>query len=437
MATGAVAFLVGASRWGSHIGSPPIYLTDLLLLAAIIHFVYARYLRAKRRLSGASLRTNPGIAYLAFVTWVLLRAAFGLGDMSIEGLRDLAPYAYAIVGLFSASAYSRSTAAERDRTAEIVRSALLFHLGWVLLALVFPGLVAKLPGVAEDINVLSLRRDFDGAMVGVLAGLALFRTLRGRATRVDQAVLPLSALALALIGSRAGLLGAVGALGLAAVAAMGTGATLTRKRVRLNAAVLAILLASLVLVAPSTTTGSRLIATIDPSVATSEAQFGALGTARARSRAWGRLRDWVEADPGRQVVGVGFGPDFLHESGADLLLLAREAEDVRSPHNYLLGTYARLGLIGLLMWSVLTLQTLMGIRRRMKAVRSEGLLLIASMVVVVAIPIGVLGVVLESPFGAIPFFWSVGILLTKPISTLPGGQRAGRQVSEGATRPAG
>jgi len=90
---------------------------------------------------------------------------------------------------------------------------------------------------------------------------------------------------------------------------------------------------------------------------------------------------------------------------------AADQEDVRSPHNYLLNTWARLGLVGL----VLILGILLtGLRlARLVAmhaprVRDDD---VFAMFLVASIPVAaLLGVVLESPFGALPYFWALGHL---------------------------
>jgi O-antigen ligase len=137
----------------------------------------------------------------------------------------------------------------------------------------------------------------------------------------------------------------------------------------------------------------------------------ATGTTTARKTAWGDLTSWILADRSRTVVGVGFGPDFLAESGAEVALLGEGAaakNNVRSPHDYLLGSWARLGLLGLMPLMAVCLSAL---RRawRFWPDRDE-LELFTALTVTVLLLTALVGVVLESPFGAVPFFWAVGIL---------------------------
>jgi O-antigen ligase len=137
---------------------------------------------------------------------------------------------------------------------------------------------------------------------------------------------------------------------------------------------------------------------------------GATGTARARRLAWQAIEIYLENNNTRNWTGVGFGPDFLHDSGGDILLLGGSTEDVRQPHDYVINTWARLGLIGLIMIIGIAL---FGIRIIAKIGRSPQLigLDIVAIAVAVGLPISACyGVVLESPFGALPVWWALGYL---------------------------
>jgi hypothetical protein len=107
-------------------------------------------------------------------------------------------------------------------------------------------------------------------------------------------------------------------------------------------------------------------------------------------------------------IGVGFGRDFIMESGADGSLEVNQ--NVRSPYNYVLGTLSRLRvtralivaiIIGLGWWLAFsTLQT----------PQTDPINVLASLLVISLPIVALLGVVLESPLGATPFVWAVGQL---------------------------
>ena len=82
--------------------------------------------------------------------------------------------------------------------------------------------------------------------------------------------------------------------------------------------------------------------------------------------------------------------------------------DVRSPHNYLVGSYARLGIFGLMiLFSLLAV----GAWRSVRAIADgNSLRLVCGALYPALLTAAVSGVVFESPFGVIPAFWMIGIL---------------------------
>jgi len=183
---------------------------------------------------------------------------------------------------------------------------------------------------------------------------------------------------------------------------------------RIVVAILVMLLPVAVVAGSQSKPVKRLLLTVPGNVtsgASAEERQAASGTANARVHSWTALIGYLDRDPGRETLGVGFGPDYLEESGASVLLLGTLNAEVRSPHNYLLGTWARLGLVGVILFlglltAGLRLARLLAIRA--PRVRDDDLL---AMLLVASIPvIAFVGVVLESPFGALPFFWATGHL---------------------------
>src|SRR5690606_14310600 len=116
---------------------------------------------------------------------------------------------------------------------------------------------------------------------------------------------------------------------------------------RLALAALIVMLPIAIVLAPSTPVVKALPLGFKPYDAHPFTASNADNTARARLKSWDRLISWVESDPGRAVAGVGFGPHYYLESGALGLLSTHQREEIRSPHNYWLNSWARLGLVGL------------------------------------------------------------------------------------------
>jgi len=133
----------------------------------------------------------------------------------------------------------------------------------------------------------------------------------------------------------------------------------------------------------------------------------ASGTIEVRQFVWGVVTDYVTASTLRTSVGVGFGPDFIDDSGAAYALEGTTYKDVRSPHNYLLGAFARLGLIGACLAGLVMVAGAATALRHLT--KPSGSVSVMAALILLTFPlIAMLGVVLESPFGAIPYFWAVG-----------------------------
>ena len=76
----------------------------------------------------------------------------------------------------------------------------------------------------------------------------------------------------------------------------------------------------------------------------------AAGTVSVRQQVWADVISYVYRSPIRSAVGVGFGRDFIFESGTRDALEGGVYTNVRSPHNYIVGTLARLGVAGRCWW---------------------------------------------------------------------------------------
>jgi O-antigen ligase len=151
----------------------------------------------------------------------------------------------------------------------------------------------------------------------------------------------------------------------------------------------------------------------------------AQGTKRARLIAWERVVTYTLDDPVRSAVGVGFGPDFLRLSDGDLPI--GRGMGVRSPHNYLITSFARLGFVGLASVVVLLAGLAATVVRTVRRGSPDDLTSLCVLLVISLLVVALLGVILESPFGAAPFFWAAGILLT--------GARSRRALLRRKTKP--
>jgi hypothetical protein len=411
----AVALALAGGKWGARLGIPPIFPIDVLLLFAFVHAVAGAAVLGTLRPQANAHRSWPGYTVTALLVYVTLRFAMG-PDHSLTAIRDYAPYAYAIIAFLSARAYYVSGHTNRERTARLLNVALLCHLAWVAFATVLPTVAQHGPVIddSQNLRIFQVRLDSDGLLVGLTGALYFVRYLRhGGKWRL---LIALGSFGLVLsLASRAALLGTVVAT-LLSLGIFSAGTARTGVAQKRWSAVLAVLPAFIVLSAaalPMTTAGSKLLAGIGLIEATSPVETGGIGSQQARIGTWGRIERHVSGS-GNQMTGVGFGPNFMLDSGASVVLLHSENEAVRSPHNFLVGTYARLGAIGLSLVLALTTGIVAAIYRVRRRAADDDLLLICCLIPPAVFVTAAFGVVLEAPFGAVPFFWASGVLLTHP-----------------------
>jgi hypothetical protein len=351
-----------------------------------------------------------------FAGYVLARFAGG-GNHSMAALRDLTPYAYSAVALLAGRAYLAAGRRPRAATGRFLSAVTLLHLSWVALVVLIPAIPAVTPALpgSHGLTIFTLRPDFDGAVLGLTAGLRLVRFLRGG--RAVNGLIVLVCLGLsASMPSRAGVLAALAAAvtavaltmcarpetatGAETAAGIGTAAAATTEigtgdpggrgqRRRLTAVTLLLVaVAALGMVAPMTTAGSKLLAGFGLQPPSNTLDSAGIGTTHARETAWHAVLGYVDETHSR-ALGVGFGVNIVNAAGATSALSGSLL--VRSPHNYLVGLYARTGLVGVALFLGIVVA----------AIGAPAAILTSA----------VMGVVLESPFGAVPFFWSVGVLL--------------------------
>lgn len=428
----AVALAVGCSRWGSYLGRAPTFLTDVLILIAVVNsLLFGGHVSKAIR--------DPGTPTGVVLLWIY--GGYGLAelaahqDFSITALRDAAPYIYSLLGGISGATLWYSTKFRRQRAASWLLAALTIHTVWFFIVeVLYPSLPLHLPLVSsvQSLHVLSPRPDFDTAVTGVFAAWSWLQVLRGRRRALNVCLLVMSIAAIFGTPSRAGLVGALTAILLGGAVALGNGWVSRRAQGSILIALLAATAAAVVLL-PHTTVGARLSGNLSSSPA-SIAAAGAQGTTRAREAAWQSVIGYTDNSAGRLLAGVGFGPDFMQESGADFLLVGSSGggtTDPRSPHNYWIGTFARLGILGVALFGLIVALMLLRVKRLLRHTVSSPLLFFACAIPVALLVPASLGVVLESPFGAVPFFWCAGIVFAygegqlSPKPTGPPGFRAG------------
>jgi hypothetical protein len=432
--TTVVAYLLAFSRWGSHVNvlSKHVYLTDVLML-----FTVVAWWRAGGRLP--MLWKAPAAVRLVLAIPLVAAVRFALAaDVSVDALRDVAPYIYAAVAVFALVPHP---AGSSRRSYWVLRGALIVHLVFVTFALAFPSLVSRLPEVAPagpESRMLSIRPDFACACISVLAVTAALRISRSRGIGARRKRVVACELALLVwsvgttlkLGARSGLIALFVAC-LFIAAEFFPRFLALRPRTR---AVLAIgTLLVLAFAVPRLHAFERLGQTVQAfgiAVDPNNPPPDAAGTAHARLDAWRKTLRYTNETTARRVAGVGFGPNFLHSSGAETLLSGNDETGaqlytgVRAPHNYLLNTYARMGLIGLTVVVAALGFVLLSAFRVIRRSRSEFDVMVSALFVCLLV-VAMFGVILESPFGAIPAFWAAGWIATRSAGLRMQGAGAG------------
>ncbi|MCJ1714154.1 O-antigen ligase [Curtobacterium sp. VKM Ac-2922] len=409
--TSAVALILAATRWGSYIGVSPVFLTDVLLFLGLAQWFLLRQRNGQAPRDLFVARDRPGLPLTLFFCYVLTRIVVALAqDVSIgDWVRDSAPFLYSFLAFVSAASIARSTKLARDRSARVFMVALTAHLVWATFSIFTR--FAGFPLAGGAAAVFQIRPDIDMAVLGIGSGMFLLRAFRTKKRFWPIVAIFISLADVLSLQSRAGLLSVVASL-LVAYLIFYAGTPARSGRRLFSQMLVPLALAAAIVVLPQTGPGQRLVATIDSSSATTAQQLSAQGTEQARRLVWTRVIEWTNETPSRQIFGSGFGNDFLSESGTLSYLEGTTYENVRSPHNYFIGIYARMGLVGVFLVGGVILSLVLTVFRRLRVAAEDDVIAIASLIVLAILPVASLGVVLEAPFGAVPFWWAAGIVLT-------------------------
>jgi hypothetical protein len=398
-------WLIAAGRWGSYVGWPAhsVYITDvtlmivgLLLVRTIVKFSFLKAIVGEKMLWPV----------LGLVGVAAVRLSFDAGNGLIAA-RDAAPYLYGAVAVL---VLATQLPCRLGWALELVTA---LHSGWVTIALVDPSFNDAFPLLGRT-QVLELRTDFDACVAGVLAVACILGISRSASAGVNTLKIAVAIWSAALVpamNNRAGLLASVLAILWAAVLIyrqqVRSRGLNRRRRGQLVAAVLGLAIVLAGAVVTYTPAGQRLVGTFE------QASSPEAKTTNARLAVYRLVFDYIDESPTRVAVGVGFGPDYLKKIGATPIYDPGGTLRVRSPHNFLLGTYARLGILGGLLQLVVIVLGYVLAWRALRLDPTDDLARLAALLLV-ALPVAAaVGVVLESPFGAVPYFWAYGVLVLR------------------------
>jgi hypothetical protein len=416
---GYVVLTRGFSGLHLPLGGLPLYIGELTM--PLLAFVALRRLR--NRWLGA-----PAALLLAWMALNLILTLPHLEEHGVTAIRDAATWYYGVFALIGAATWRDLDAATARRwLAPIFVLAVPASAAGILTG------AHILPEIAMPLSDAPVFADkYDTNAMYLIAATVLFVTAPGT-SRVPwpRWLTPL------LVASAVGLIAAMqhraAFIGLAGVLALLLAFRLWRPVLLLGVAA-ALLIAGLWLLDVEVETGTRgvvsaraiverQLSTLDflSGGETARDQDSAGGTIRWRTVWWRALLDEQLADPALLLFGRGYGPDLrdavlgLESGSLNWDQGVEQGKSVRSPHNIALTIFARSGVIGLGLWLLLLGTCSWRIVRATVAARRAGQtdhemlgIWLASFLLVVVL-VSLLGVVLEAPFGAAPFYFVLGL----------------------------
>jgi O-antigen ligase len=328
----------------------------------------------------------------------------GLGDAAIR-LRDLAPFVYLIsIPIFADAESSIGTAGLMTA----ISAALWIHLSWLIPASLGYLHPITLPVSISDVPAFLPRADYDGAVLVSGALFALSRKKAGFRSKVTIPFAILSLVPIPLLGNRAAVLGLLATLVyLGIFQYRWLVRVLLAPRATIALSFITSVLLLVAIVAPSTLT-SNLLAQRLGLRGEVEAARGAQGSAFGRRMAWELVWGAAVEDTKRIAIGWGPGAEIVRDTGA-LNYLSGDPT-VRAPHNGFLHLFARYGVLGCMVWVgalvllLASLPTLAVSPAERVPLRLLGGSLSSSILAAAAV-----GVVLESPFGALTLYFGLTI----------------------------
>lgn len=409
------AGLLFGSRWFSYLGNSPIFISEVILSMSVLFWLFSKKeIASKFGESGHKIKSDLAKFLLAvLLLWTLARGLFSIygGYAILDILRDLLPILYMFIAILVSSQIARQSQHSRNKLSSIFRTCLGLHLLWCLGAIVSRNYSGFQVGSIAQAGVFSFRADIDTTLVVIYFVLVLKAWENGEHRTVSAIKLCLCLVVITFSPARASLL--------ALLVCLAWYLSSKQKKQQLldnNANLVAsrkfIIFASLsvvVFVLGFTTSGARLLGPFGlTSGSNSDLANSGIGTANARELVWTQVLAWVNGSTSSIFFGEGFGVNFLDVTNTLQFLEGTTYTGVRSPHNFLITLIARLGWPSAIVFSVAILIVLLRFRR---AVTLDDLSFLSMTILLAFIPIALLGVVLEAPFGAIPFYFSLGVLL--------------------------
>ncbi len=390
----AVSLSLFGGRWISYIGLPSyhLFLVDILYFSGIFWLTCFQKTRNAFRSTFATTFTLS-----LFVFFQLLRNT----DYSlITRLRDLIPYLYffctaVVVKKFPQEAWIR--------TIKSVRAATL--LGAIWNDLVMLGLLHHINAPHQFAEVPIFSAKWDHAGFSICIGILLWGAFPKAKLFENVPIQLFLAFSILLQYSRASYVGLFFTLLCIFFANWRRRYEKSNYKARFLKTFLMLIMVSIPFLAfiaplfPENSAVSRIGVenVFSPSKVIQDTRNS--GTASARIEAQKLLTDWLRKND-LEFYGAGPGREMIFESNAYRYLSG--AIDVRSPHSWLYGNLGRYGLLGLFLWHYLCFTYLRAQKKRLLFFQFPKNILIPIYV------IALFGVILEAPFGMLPFSFFLG-----------------------------
>jgi hypothetical protein len=376
---------LGLGKWGAWFGMPSvgIFFIDVIFIISIFKHLVPNH-------KDLILYFIPCIGY---ITFELLLGGTGL---RINQFRDLIPFVY--VALVP-SIINALRGVEFRHIVLAVRYGSSIHLAWTfLLTINILKPIVFLPSIF-GVQIFERRWDLAGMVYAI--GILSWSTFRQANLNRNIYVIVFFLFAGSLQSSRAGIIVTVVALALV-IRKENFGQNQKTghvSKVLLTAILGLISFATLSLLSsyfPNSAV-ERLGLISDNSKIVNSAG----NTARARSLASETIISYTFQKE-KQFFGFGPGSEIVLDSGAIIYLSG--SKDVRASHNWFVGLFGRFGYFGFCLWFYLVFYIFLG-----RSTQSEETWLGRGAVLIILI-VSSLGVILESPFGALPFSFFLGLI---------------------------
>lgn len=390
----AVCLSLFGGRWISYIGLPNynLYLIDLLYFTGVVGIMLFR----KEKFSPESTL----LVTLLLILFIAFQLSRNLDFSLVTRLRDLVPYLYilstgVIIKKFPATAWIR--------TIRYVRLATFFGAIWTDLVMV--GILKEFsaPQQFSGVPIFSARWDHSG--ISLCIGLLLWGSFPRVKMKENLPIRFFLLISILLQYSRASYVGLFVVVSSVYFATKWNRKMKSDQKQRFLKGCLILFIVgipTLTLLAPVVPQNSALSRIgienlFSPSKLIQDTRNS--GTANARIESQKLLTAWLYQND-LEYLGAGPGREMVLESNAYTFLSG--AKDVRSPHSWFYGNFGRYGFLGLISWHLICFFYLRAQKNRLMIFDFPHNIL---MVIYV---ISLFGVIMESPFGILPFSFFLG-----------------------------